>query len=38
MKAGNHDEAILYYRKSLELNPDNKNAKEKLKELNTKKE
>lgn len=33
MKSGEKKKAIKFYKKSLELNPDNENAKEKLKEL-----
>ena len=33
MKAGQNDEAILSYKKSLEINPENQNAKEMLKKL-----
>ena len=33
MRAGENEAAIMYYKKSLELNPDNANAREKLKEL-----
>ncbi|MGG8495630.1 serine hydrolase [Tenacibaculum sp. TC6] len=33
MKSGNTDASIKNYKKSLELNPDNQNAKEKIKEL-----
>lgn len=33
MEKGNNDEAINYYKKSLELNPENKNAIEQLKKL-----
>jgi tetratricopeptide (TPR) repeat protein len=33
MKKGDAQNAIKHYKKSLELNPDNNNAKEKLKEL-----
>ncbi len=33
MKAGDNKQAIAYYQKSLELDPDNKNAVEKLREL-----
>ncbi len=32
-KQGRHDLAIIYYQRSLEINPDNKNAIDKLKEL-----
>jgi tetratricopeptide (TPR) repeat protein len=34
MKDGQNDLAIKNYKKSLEINPDNNNAREKLKELN----
>jgi len=33
MKKGNKEQAIKYYKKSLELNPDNSNAKEMLKKM-----
>ncbi|MCI0514376.1 tetratricopeptide repeat protein [candidate division KSB1 bacterium] len=33
MKLGDHQHAVAYYRKSLELNPDNTNARDKLREL-----
>jgi predicted TPR repeat methyltransferase len=36
MKAGKKELAIQNYRKSLELNPDNENAKKMLKELEKK--
>lgn len=35
MNAGNREEAIQYYEKSIELNPENQNGKDKLKELRT---
>ncbi len=34
MIAGENDKAVKYYQKSLEINPDNENAKKKLNELN----
>jgi predicted negative regulator of RcsB-dependent stress response len=34
MKAGNKDEAIRNYKKSLELNPKNDNAKKMLEKIN----
>jgi tetratricopeptide (TPR) repeat protein len=36
MKSGQKDLAILNYKKSLEKNPNNENAKDKLKELDRK--
>ena len=37
MRAGDRQKAVLNYEKSLELNPDNKNAEEMLKKLKIKK-